>query len=318
MASTDLPSAASPPDSPDPLTAGQDRLTLPALLTIGHKAPSLDSTNVTELPQSTTSQAVDSASTAPEVVEDQPVHCPSAACHHRSLSPPLSQASTSLVSTWLSSPAFTEQEKEVAHSYPYSSTELAARTNGLWSEKRENAPCLSTGQSEEQPTICGIKARTFWITSGVVLAILILLGVGLGAGLGIGLTSGDKNHAATSSADPRFALGGAINPAYYSTSGAFNGSGIGFAGAAMKSTEKGEYSIYYQHHSGQIRYVQLDSNNKFLGGTSSEIVASDARNATRLSVVQYVLDAVSIWHVFYVGQDGFLKERIWTNESSIW
>lgn len=55
----------------------------------------------------------------------------------------------------------------------------------------------------------------------------------------------------------------------------------------------------------------------------SEIVASDAKNSTAISVVNYVIDAnqknaSSISHVFYVGNDGYVKQRTWSNTSVLW
>lgn len=81
--------------------------------------------------------------------------------------------------------------------------------------------------------------------------------------------------------------------------------------------------MYYQHYTGTIRYVQLSTSGKFEGGSQSEVVASDAKNSTPISVVQYVSDALlpnatSNWHVFYIGEDGFIKQRTWRNSSNIW
>ncbi|KAE9991194.1 hypothetical protein EG327_000315 [Venturia inaequalis] len=171
-----------------------------------------------------------------------------------------------------------------------------------------------------QRRVCGLPSKIFLALLAALL-LLAALGAGLGAGLGL------KKHAPAYvfTGNLPYSIGGTIDPAYYSTKGAFNGSGIAFAGSALRSTEKGRclYTVYYQHHTGTIRYVQLSTSGKFEGGSLSEIVASDAKNSTAISVVNYVVDAnqtnaSSVSHVFYVGKDGFVKQRTWSNTSVLW
>lgn len=99
-----------------------------------------------------------------------------------------------------------------------------------------------------------------------------------------------------SSGNTDFLIGGAINPAYYSTTGAFNGSGIAIASASFLS--EGQITLFFQHHTGTIRYMQLLNNGDWIGGTSSEIVAGDARNGTPIAAVPYDNNGKSTWHVF--------------------
>ena len=40
------------------------------------------------------------------------------------------------------------------------------------------------------------------------------------------------------------------------------------------------------------------SGGNWVGGTESEIVASDAKNSTPISAVAYVLNGSSTWHIF--------------------
>lgn len=93
-------------------------------------------------------------------------------------------------------------------------------------------------------------------------------------------------------ADPNFSIGGALNPAYYSTKGAFNGSGIALASQSFEGTGHGSIVIYFQHHTGTIRWQQL-TNGSWLGGSPSEIVAYDARNATPIAAVAYAMNGTS-------------------------
>lgn len=56
--------------------------------------------------------------------------------------------------------------------------------------------------------------------------------------------------------------------------------------------------MYFQHHSGDIRWERLTSTGSWVGGSESEIVASDAKNSTPISAVAYVLNGTSTWHIF--------------------
>lgn len=166
--------------------------------------------------------------------------------------------------------------------------------------------------------ICGLRPKSFWI----LLAVGLVLAVGLGIGLGVGLSSGDSpsnsddspSATATSAPTPsasvqsRALIGGALNASYYSDRGAWNGSGL----ANNLQTLGPEYEnqpdngqnlvMYYQHHSGDIRWQRLASNARWLRGPEDrEIVASDAKNSTGISAVNYNQDGADVWHVFCKG-----------------
>ena len=84
------------------------------------------------------------------------------------------------------------------------------------------------------------------------------------------------------------------NPFEYLTKvGAFNGSGVAVAGQSFDAGGHGETVLYFQHHSGQIRSTQLTTAGTWSGGTASELVASDAKNATPISAVSYSYDGVN-------------------------
>jgi hypothetical protein len=93
-----------------------------------------------------------------------------------------------------------------------------------------------------------------------------------------------------------------MNPTYYSNAGAFNGSGIALASQSfaqsLDSGSQGSLVMYFQHHSGDIRYAQLDPKGQWIGGDFSETVAQDAKNSTPLSAVAYALNGTSTWHIF--------------------
>jgi hypothetical protein len=86
--------------------------------------------------------------------------------------------------------------------------------------------------------------------------------------------------------------GGDLSPKYFSTQGAFNGSGIALASQSFQGDEQGTMVLYYQHYAGTIRFKQL-RDGKWVGGTQSEIVAYDAKNGTPISAVAYALHNTS-------------------------
>lgn len=149
----------------------------------------------------------------------------------------------------------------------------------------------SVGSSERRPArVCGLRRSLFWILLATALVIAIGLGVGLGVGLGT--KHKDKNSSPESAPSSDYYIGGALDPAYYSKEGAFNGSGLALASQSFGSGEYGELVLYFQHHSGSIRWQRL-TDNGWVGGTASEVVATDAKNSTALSAVAYSLNGVS-------------------------
>lgn len=138
----------------------------------------------------------------------------------------------------------------------------------------------------------------------LVALIVIILGVGLGAGLGVGLSKKHSSGSSTSAsqANSTYLIGGAINPAYFSGIGAFNGSGIALASQSFAANvddgTEGSLVMYFQHYTGEIRWMQLSSGGVWLGGSISEVVANDAKNSTPLSAVSYSQNQTSTWHIF--------------------
>lgn len=88
-------------------------------------------------------------------------------------------------------------------------------------------------------------------------------------------------------------MGGSLDLRYYSTSGAFNGSGIGLGGEFWNKETLKKLNLYFQHYNGDLRWMYLDSNDRWIGGSEPYSVASDAKNATPISVVGYILNASS-------------------------
>jgi hypothetical protein len=84
--------------------------------------------------------------------------------------------------------------------------------------------------------------------------------------------------------------GNTVNPAYLSKNGAFNGTGLAIASYSFGSGGYGVINVYFQHWAGQIRKMQLMQDGTWQGGDASNIVATDARNATPISAVAYAMD----------------------------
>jgi hypothetical protein len=168
--------------------------------------------------------------------------------------------------------------------------------------------------------LCGIRRR--WFLALLILALFLLaLGVGLGVGLSLRKSQGNSNPTSTkpsttsTSSIPSttrssdlLKIGGSLDASYYSSFGAWNGSAS--ARALQNFAQDFEDAIpgivyesvvYYQHHSGEIRWLRETANEmqRWQPGPSDlMVVASDARNSTPISTVHIFLDGISYWHLF--------------------
>lgn len=166
------------------------------------------------------------------------------------------------------------------------------------------------------------KRWWFWL-------ILLLVIVAIAVGVGCGVALGNKKHKSNPSpggsstngtsgdnpdVDINAAVGGYINPAYYSKSGAWNGSGIAIAGANVV-TDQSIYA-FYQDYTGAIQQTLMTSEYTWqvVGPVNSG--APTALNGTPLSTVEHTLGAELVWHVFYIDEDYYIRERIITNTST--
>ena len=87
--------------------------------------------------------------------------------------------------------------------------------------------------------------------------------------------------------NPDVCIGGALDEAYLSKKGAFNGSGIALAGESWNKDQRKIFTLYFQHWTGDIRFMQYTTDKKWIGGTKTETVATDAKNSTPISAVAY-------------------------------
>lgn len=151
----------------------------------------------------------------------------------------------------------------------------------------------------------------------ILLAVGTVFILGIAIGLGVGLSSktssesSSKPHDTTPSpsASPpvqdALRIGGSLNDSYYSTKGAWNGSGIAYNWQTFSSDLEGQPQgeqnliVYYQHYLGAIRWMRRSDDAKWLRGSEgSEDVAADAKNATPISAVHLNQNVTKLWHVF--------------------
>ncbi|KAJ4309426.1 hypothetical protein N0V94_008933 [Neodidymelliopsis sp. IMI 364377] len=148
----------------------------------------------------------------------------------------------------------------------------------------------------------------------------------LAVGLGVGLSMGKKKSPISNSKEvvidpfcrehPKLCIGGSLNADYISKKGAYNGSGIALAGESWNPSTGTLFTVYYQHYSGDIRFMKYTKGQKWAGGGVTETVATDAKNATPISAVSYAANSTQFFHVFYIGHDNMVKQVTQTNEST--
>ncbi|KAF2703845.1 hypothetical protein K504DRAFT_485591 [Pleomassaria siparia CBS 279.74] len=192
----------------------------------------------------------------------------------------------------------------------------------------------STSQEQEkvasapvaEPRILGLKKKTFFLV--LALVTLLILGLALGAGLGIGLKK-KKSKSENIVQDPfcathaEYCIGGALNADYYSQKGAFNGSGIALAGESWTKGTRHLFQLFFQHHTGGLRRMAYGVDQKWDGGNASTTIATDVKNGSAISIVQYYEDfglenCTAHIHLFYISQDNLMKQKIWSNETDKW
>jgi hypothetical protein len=80
---------------------------------------------------------------------------------------------------------------------------------------------------------------------------------------------------------------------YYTTNGTFNGTGIALATEFWNHQERKIMTVYFQHWTGDIRSIQLTPKGEWIGGTKSEVIVTDAKNATPISTVSYATNGTA-------------------------
>jgi hypothetical protein len=207
-----------------------------------------------------------------------------------------------------------QAEKEVAHleeDFPIPMER--AYGDGDYAMSKENEEMFHGPKNNSSPrhrTVCGMRLKLLVILLGVATLFVLGLAIGLGVGLslkGSGEVSSEPINNASSSPPMQEALsiGGGLNESYYSSKGAWNGSGLAYTWQTFSSDLEGQPKdearavMYYQHHSGALRWMRrLDSARWLRGPEQVEDVAVDAKNATPISAMYLIQNQTSLWHVF--------------------
>ena len=118
--------------------------------------------------------------------------------------------------------------------------------------------------------------------------------------------------------DPNIEIGGALDPLYYSHTGAWNGSGIAIA--SVNFGIDSSIFVYYQLYTGEILSKIQEASGFW--SSSNLVVTSGARNGTPLSAVAYTVNETAWWHIFYIDQDSYVRQRTSSNgsefQTNIW
>jgi hypothetical protein len=166
-----------------------------------------------------------------------------------------------------------------------------------------------------------MKKRTYFIMVGCILIWVLALALGLGLGLGLGLKKSNSDGNSTDPfcrENPEYCIGGALNANYLSKKGAYNGTGIALAGESWNVGQRRIFTLYFQHHTGDIRFMQYTTDRKWIGGSKAETVATDAKNGSPISAVAYALNTTQYFHIFYIDKNDTVKQLTKTNTTDIW
>lgn len=188
-------------------------------------------------------------------------------------------------------------------------------------EKGEPVSRRGTEDPIEKPKLCGIPRR--YVLGLIILIWVVLLAIGLGVGLGIGLQK-NKSKAPVNTVlpycaeNPEFCVGGTLGSLYYTSNGTFNGTGIALATEFWNHQERKIMTVYFQHWTGAIRSIQLTPQGQWIGGTKSEVIVTDAKNATPISTVSYATNGTAQWHLFYIDTNNYVRQKVNSNSTNIW
>lgn len=222
---------------------------------------------------------------------------------------------------------YDDQEKEVVYTeQPYSKAFAQQQdpVPGIRYQNSGDRPQVWSAldhddlEEEEKPRKRPLYKRWKFILGVVTIIVLVAIGTALAAVL-VNMRknrSGSSNRIGKnkSNVDVNKSVGGYINDAYYSKSGAWNGSGIAIA-AANTDLNQAIYA-FYQDHTGTIQYTLMNAQARWslVGPVNAD--SPKALNGTPLSAVQHQIGNERIWHLFYIDEDYIVRERIITNTST--
>jgi hypothetical protein len=163
-----------------------------------------------------------------------------------------------------------------------------------------------------------------WLLIVFVGATIICLAVGLGVGLGLGLK---KSNPSTQSGS-----GAAAGSPSFSKTGAWNDTSISLASTPLDDVN-GQIQLFFQHHTGEIRWMAGANDGTFSGGGTGNVIATDAKNATPISAVVQVIEGKTTvspckiektkkltgqWHLVYIDNTNKVRELTRTSADATW
>jgi hypothetical protein len=173
-----------------------------------------------------------------------------------------------------------------------------------WKEVHQHEVAeLPITTTQQKRKICGLSKIWCLSLTALIIILIIAVAVALGATLG-------RRHSPSPTVNSNYTIGGALDPEYFSTTGAFNGSGIALA--SVNFGVDASLFIFFQHYSGEIRSMILEADGSWV---NTVIVSTNARNGTPISAVAYVNEENANWHIFYVDVDGYVRQRVSSNSS---
>lgn len=227
---------------------------------------------------------------------------------------------------------YSGQEKEAVHTPQLQSKVPSYHAHAVPGLYHQNSGEKPQVWSEAEPQRVEEKKKPIYkrwpfIIIVILLVCLIAVGAGLGAYFGTRKShnsSGSSTNSTSSSGgsasgnkpgvDINTSIGGQINDAYYSKSGAWNGSGIAIAG--VDQTKNEAIYAFYQAYDGSIQFTLMDAQKKWNHIGPVNDGSFPALNATPLSTVQHLVGDQLIWHVFYIDTNYILRERYITNDTT--
>lgn len=91
--------------------------------------------------------------------------------------------------------------------------------------------------------------------------------------------------------------------------GVFNGTGLDINSAAFVqnfpgfANQSAQVILYFQHHSGDLRWAGLNDSGWF-GGGPNQTIATDAKNATSISTAAFAYNSKNYWRIYCKSYQG--------------
>ena len=136
-----------------------------------------------------------------------------------------------------------------------------------------------TVKKQLERRFCGIRAK--WWLLGLGLLVLVVIAVGAGVGATVKSKHGNSSSVQDTSAP-----------------GALKGTKLAVLYQSFGPTDEQTLVMYFQHHTGSIRWMQRADNGTWVGGDAASNVADDAKSNTAITAVSYTWNGASFWRLY--------------------